>query len=119
MMPEFPITCRAIADYDSPYTGPFSLQKGEMVQVGRHDTEWPGWVWCTDAAGESRWVPEAYLRRDGEAGRMLRDYEATELPVKTGEAVTAWHMESGWLWCTNQAGQSGWVPLDKLQIGGE
>ena len=98
---------RVIADYDSPYTEPYCLKKGETVQVGRRDDEWPGWVWCTNAAGESRWVPEAYL---GSNGLVLRNYESTELEVKAGEVVTAIIEESGWLWCTNQSGQSGWVP---------
>lgn len=104
---------RVIADYDSPYTEPFFLKKGATVQVGCRDDEWPGWVWCTTAAGESRWVPESYL---DENGRVTRDYESTELTVNVGEWVTAVHEESGWLWCTNQSGQQGWVPLKILQL---
>lgn len=107
-----PGTYRVIADYASPYTEPFFLKKGRTVQVGRRDDQWPGWLWCTNAAGESRWVPEAYLSRDG---LVLRDYESTELEVKAGEMVTAVLEESGWLWCTNQAGQSGWVPKENLR----
>lgn len=98
---------RVIADYDSPYTEPFFLKKGEMVQTGRRDDEWPGWVWCRSSAGESRWAPEAYLDSDG---LVVRDYESTELTVKVGDVVTAVLAESGWLWCTNQSGQNGWVP---------
>jgi hypothetical protein len=98
---------RVIADYDSPYAEPFCLKKGEMVQIGRRDDEWAGWVWCRSSAGESRWVPEAYLGRDGQ---VLRDYEATELTVKVGDRVTAVFAESGWLWCSSQSGQQGWVP---------
>jgi uncharacterized protein YgiM (DUF1202 family) len=101
---------RVIAGYESPYTAPFFLKKGETVQIGRRDDEWPGWVWCTNAAGESRWTPESYVRGDGPVGQVVRDYEATELAVKVGEVVTAVLEESGWLWCTNQSGQSGWIP---------
>ena len=96
-----------IADYDSAYTEPFFLKQGEMVQIGRRDDEWPGWVWCTNGAGDSRWVPKAYLRSDG---LVMRDYESTELTVKKGDVLTAVFAESGWLWCTNQSGHSGWVP---------
>jgi uncharacterized protein YgiM (DUF1202 family) len=103
---------RVIADYDSPYTEPFFLKKGEMVQVGRRDDEWVGWVWCRSSAGESRWVPEAYLGRDGQ---VMRDYESTELTVKVGDVVTAVLQESGWLWCANQSGKNGWVPLNVLE----
>lgn len=103
---------QVIADYNSPYTEPFFLKKGETVQIGRRDDEWPGWVWCTNAAGESRWTPDAYLCSDGQVGR---DYEATELAVKKGDVVTAVHEESGWLWCTNQSGRSGWIPAKYLR----
>lgn len=103
---------RVIAGYDSPYTEPFFLKAGEIVQIGRRDEEWPGWVWCTNSTGASRWVPEAYL--DGN-GRVTRDYESTELTVKVGDVVTAVFEESGWLWCINQSDQSGWVPLNILQ----
>lgn len=116
MKPDPPFTCRVIADYDSPYTTPFVLQKGEPVQIGRQDTDWPGWLWCTNAAGESRWVPRAYLAQDGERGTLLRHYEATELAVKTGEILQGSQLESGWAWCTNRAGRSGWVPLNNLQV---
>ena len=109
---DFPAVLRVAADYDSPYTAPFFLKEGEQVQAGRRDDEWVGWVWCTNAAGESRWVPEAYL---DETGRVLRDYESTELAAKAGEMVTAVYEESGWLWCTNQSSRSGWLPKENLQ----
>jgi hypothetical protein len=54
---------RVIADYDSPYTKPFFLKKGKTVQIGRRDDEWPGWVWCRNTAGESRWVPKKTLQQ--------------------------------------------------------
>jgi uncharacterized protein YgiM (DUF1202 family) len=104
---DLPAAFQVVADYESPYTEPFYLKAGEQVQVGRRDDEWVGWVWCTNAGGESRWVPAAYL---GGAGHVLRDYESTELEVTVGEMVTAVHEESGWLWCTNQSGQQGWLP---------
>ena len=115
-MCEFPCFCRVTADYESPYTAPFFLAAGAQVAVGRTDAEWPGWVWCTNAVGESRWVPESYLRCEGAAGWLRRDYDAVELSVRAGEGVTAVSQESGWLWCINQTGQSGWLPQSHLQI---
>ena len=104
---------QVIADYASPYTEPFFLKTGELVQIGRRDDEWLGWVWCSNSAGESRWVPETYLRDDGQ---VVRDYESTELAVKAGEVVTAVLEESGWLWCINQSGQRGWVPQKVVKL---
>ena len=111
---------RVIADYQSPYMEPFFIPKGERLQIGERDSDWPGWVWCTNAEGISRWVPESYIHRDGNKGQAVRDYEATELSVKVGEQLTGEQEESGWVWCTNQAGLSGWVPKNKLiQVGAE
>jgi uncharacterized protein YgiM (DUF1202 family) len=108
-----------IADYRSQYTEPCAFHEGEELAVGEKESEWPGWVWCTNRAGESRWVPEKYVERTGNACVMIRDYEATELSVNVGEvlAITG-EEESEWVWCTNQAGQSGWVPLDNVSVEG-
>ena len=87
------------------------------MTVGQRESEWAGWVWCTNRDGKSRWVPEAYVERTGDTCVMLRDYEATELSVGVGEAlVISGEEESGWIWCTNQAGQRGWVPGDNVRV---
>jgi hypothetical protein len=46
---------------------------------------------------------------------MLRDYDATELSADVGEELAASQEESGWIWCTNRAGRTGWVPLDNVE----
>jgi hypothetical protein len=59
-------------------------------------------------------VPEKYVERRDDSYVMLRDYEATERSVSVGEVLAIGEEESGWIWCTNQAGQSGWVPVDNV-----
>lgn len=110
--------CHVVADYHSPYTEPLAFGVGEELTAGERKSEWDGWVWCTNREGKSRWVPEAYVERKGNTCVMLRDYEATELSVRVGEVLTiTGKEESGWVWCTNQAGQSGWVPGDNVGAG--
>jgi uncharacterized protein YgiM (DUF1202 family) len=105
-----------VAAYESAYTSPLIFSAGEELTMGERESEWEGWVWCTNQKGESRWVPEAYVERRGETCVMLRDYEATEISVSVGEKLTATgEEESGWVWCTNRAGQSGWVPGDNIR----
>ena len=90
------------------------------MAVGEKESEWPGWVWCTNRAGKSRWVPEEYIERTGNSCVMLRDHEAAELSVTVGEVLTiTGEEESDWVWCANQAGQSGWVPLGNVSMEGE
>jgi hypothetical protein len=90
------------------------------LAVGEEESEWPGWVWCTNQAGKSRWVPEAYVERTGDSCVMLRDYAATELSVNVGEVLTIiGEEESQWVWCKSQAGRSGWVPVENLSMESE
>jgi uncharacterized protein YgiM (DUF1202 family) len=109
-------TVKTTADYQPAYPDPLVVKAGEVVMVGREDTEWVGWVWCTNVTGKGGWVPKVYFELVGEGGRgkMLVDYTAAELLVKAGETITLHYEESGWYWATNAAGQSGWVPKTSL-----
>jgi len=106
-----------IAAYESPYIDPCTFSAGEELTIGKRESEWDGWVWCTNQEGKSRWVPEVYVERRGDTCVMLRDYEATELSVSVDEKlVVTGEEESGWVWCTNQTGQSGWVLWDNVRL---
>jgi len=107
--------CRVISEYQSPYSDPLVIKAGEQLAIGEKESEWSGWVWCTNQNGKSRWVPEKYVQRQGDTALALRGYEATELTVSVGEELTLGEQESGWIWCTNQEGQSGWVPADHVR----
>jgi hypothetical protein len=83
-----------------------------MGREGEH----PGWLWCTNREGKSGWVPVAYLERRGETAVARRDYDSEELAVETGDELIVTHEESGWLWCTNRQGASGWVPAEAVAL---
>ena len=89
---------------------------GDVVQLGREDDAWPGWVWCTAENGVASWVPEPYLAREGENGRLLVDYEATELTVSPGDRLALDHEVNGWWWATAVDGAQGWVPAEKIIV---
>lgn len=105
---------RVVTGYRSAYPEPFVVPAGEVLTCGDRESEWPGWIWCTNREGESRWVPEAYLQRQGEQHLALCDYDAAELTVQSGQDLVATEEAGGWHWCTNQEGQSGWVPAEHL-----
>jgi len=107
-------TYRVLKAYQSPYTEPLTLRKGQRLRREPRECEWPGWIWCTTEGGKSRWVPGSWVQKDGEHCLPRRDYTATELSVEEGETVTVLLVESGWAWATNESGQSGWVALDHL-----
>ena len=101
------------------------------MTVGRRDTTWPEYVWCTAADGREGWVPEAFLdvmvdREDTAAEdgsvtvrRTRRDYDARELDVASGDVVLAGEEAGGWFWCEAADGRSGWVPAECLTASDE
>ncbi len=104
-----------ISDYETAYPDPLVATAGEELLIGVKASEWNGWVWCTRADGRSGWVPDTYVRREGNKGVLLFDYDATELSVKADEKLALGKKESGWIWCTNSRGESGWVPEEHVR----
>lgn len=101
---------KVVEDYRSAYPDPLKLSKGDRVEVEARDCEWPGWLWATDTSGRAGWVPVSYLRVTGDAGELLRDYDATELDARDGEQVHILEQEGGWALCRKHNGCVGWLP---------
>lgn len=110
-------TARVTRAWRAVYRLPLVLHPGEVVEIGKVDPQWPGWVWCTTADDQGGWVPEQYLLRteDGNHGIALQAYDARELTVRRGESLVLEAYESGWYWALNQDGDSGWVPETHLE----
>ena len=98
------------------YPDPLTLSAGELVQIIRRDDEWLGWIWCINTDEKGGWAPESWLEIDEAAHTAIakRDYTAIELETQPGEHLVIQQVESGWAWATNEAGQSGWVPLSHI-----
>ena len=109
-------TYRAVKPWQVHYPDPIRGAAGDRLTLGRRDDEFPGWVWAMTADGREGWVPESWLRVEGESGVLLRDYDAAELPLETGDKVSGDLVESGWLWATVAGGRMGWAPLDCLEL---
>jgi len=98
-------TYRVIKAHQSPDPDPLTVRKGERLSFERRETEWPGWIWCTDNSGKGAWVPEKWVEIEGDSCVMKRDYVATELAVDVGEVLTPEFEESGWAWATTVTGE--------------
>ena len=85
------------------------------MHVGKEDDEYRGWVWCTNQKGKGGWVPINYIELTGGTGVARYDYEATELSANRDEVLTVSQEFSGWAWCTNHKGVSGWLPIANLE----
>jgi len=104
-------------------TGPHRPDSGFVLEAGRgarlrferRPTMWAGWVWCPWEGGAGAWVPESWVRIEGDTCVMLRDYTSREVPVDRGDRVISRFTESGWAWVRTEGGDEGWVPLENLE----
>lgn len=99
------------ADYTVVDRSPVCLKVGEIVDLGMEDKVWAGWVWASNQEGRGTYVPVTSLERVGEEqAKVVEEFQAVDLSLKKGEAVTALREVCGWFWCRNAAGAEGWVP---------
>jgi len=107
---------QVVVAYSAPFPDPIRVKAGELVTIDPDKkTAITGWLWCTNRAGKSGWVPHAYLDRKGSTGRMSCDYDAIELTVRVGEILTVHKMESGFYWVSDRRGRRGWVPVSHVE----
>jgi hypothetical protein len=106
---------RAVRSHESSERLPLQVAPGDVVDVGRRDTEWPAFVFVTAAAG-SGWVPSRHLSADRGSAIVVTAYDTTELATEVGEIFDVIRRDdaSGWLWCRSVMGAEGWVPMRTL-----
>jgi hypothetical protein len=114
-----------IIEYQTFYADPIWVNAGETLQVSEKVDYWNDnpdwkWMWCTDQRRKSGWVPRncIKLNADGTTGVAQYNYAATELSATVGEELVVEREESGWFWCTNTQGRSGWIPVDHVTLLG-
>ena len=78
---QLPRRVRVIEPHVTNDPNPIRFRAGDTLGVGHHDQVWKLYVWGTDQAGRSGWVPDTYLEisPDGRTATALRDYDSTEL----------------------------------------
>ncbi|MFH2037061.1 MAG: SH3 domain-containing protein [Candidatus Zixiibacteriota bacterium] len=105
-----------IKSYRAAYPEPFNLKKGDRVKLGKTDPDNPGWIWCTNQNGASRWVPESILDIDSEIGIIKKDYSSIELTVEAGDMLEILEKDSGWCFCQTDLEDKGWIPMANLKF---
>lgn len=77
---------RVIREHRRSYDEGIRFRCGEPVEVGRRDTRWSSWLWCTTASGAGAWVPEQLLNTsDPTRAVVTTDYNSIELTVTAGD----------------------------------
>lgn len=103
-------TFTANSDYEEKDNTPIRLAAGDQIKIGHADHAWPGWVWATDSAGNSGYIPEEILRPLGlDLHQVLEDFDPVVLTIRKGDALESLRQIHGWHWCRNARGSEGWV----------
>ena len=115
-MTELPARVRVVRTHVTSDANPVRFRVGDTLGVGHRDQQWTSYVWCTDAAGRSGWVPDIYIEMTGAHEAVAaRDYDATELTVGRGDELDVLDEVGGWYLCRTANGVSGWVPWDAVE----
>lgn len=109
----------AIRDYVRPYDDPIEVKAGDIVcpvTDGGRKTDILGWTWCVAPDGRGGWTPDSWCEASDTGWRMIRDFSALELTIRTGDRLRLIYSESGFLFCETDAGDRGWVPDGAVAI---
>lgn len=112
---EAPRTYTVLADYEVIDPNPLRLEPGQVVDVIRNDSTWPGWQWVR-LLEQRGWVPEDFLKADnGATARVVKPFDGSDLSARRGTQLTALDKAPGWIYARHPDGQKGWFPLFNLK----
>jgi hypothetical protein len=64
---------RVRLEYKVEYKNPIHVNAGEIVQAGRADHDYSGWIWCRAADSREGWIPiRVAFRKGTHRGRVTR-----------------------------------------------
>jgi hypothetical protein len=106
-------------DYERPYPDPIDVVAGAIVTPvldGSVSTDIIGWTWCVAEDGRTGWVPDSWCEKVDAGWRLMRDFNALELTVRSGQRLQLLYSESGFVMARTEAGEQGWVPDGILNL---
>jgi hypothetical protein len=114
---ERPRKVRVVEAHVTSDPNPIRFREGDTLGIGHHDQVWKDYVWGTDQAGRSGWVPDSYLEVGADAHTAVarRDYDSTELTVGRKQVLEVLDEAGGWFLCRTEQGASGWVPSTSVE----
>lgn len=114
-----------VKNWITDYPNPLILKLGQNAKVDNSITEnnpnWQGWTWCISDKNAG-WTPVQILNITESVSKqysdalVLEDYSAQELNIEIGDTVLGERKLNGWLWCTKDNSNFGWVPLENIEI---
>jgi hypothetical protein len=112
---------RVVVAHRAPDRPAIRVARGETVNLGDRDRDWPQFVWTTisrenAAEGDGGWVPAALFDRDHGPATALSDYDTRELDAATDEMLSLHYELAQWWWAENAQGAQGWIPARALEL---
>ena len=86
-----------------------SFAAGTPVKIGENCTHFIGWCACV-IEGHNTYLPHIFV----ENGKLLRDYNPTELVQDIGDILIVQEIVHSWLLATNESGEKGWIPAESV-----
>lgn len=108
-----------IEPYTSHYPNPIKFAKGDILELGEMDTEYPGWILAISKDGRKGWAPVQYFDRENDSptGVANMDYNAFELSTTMGQKLKVIRELNEWYLLETSEGQLGWVPTKTVNFG--
>jgi uncharacterized protein YgiM (DUF1202 family) len=104
--------------FDGLSDPPLVVNPGDALTVTDEQGSgtWPAFALVVNSSKECGWVPGRYLQRQGREAVALRRYDTTTLNPAANETLTVIEadVESGWLWCRDKRGKTGWFAINRL-----
>jgi hypothetical protein len=108
------------------------LSVGDRVQIKVVSTEkqhWMGRIFCTMPDGRTCWTSHRFFEKiddqagdnffketESSQGTIKHQFNSRELKVELGDSLEGFGTSSKGWWCANTRGESGWVPIDCVDI---
>ena len=85
------------------------FEKGTQVILGEETNQFPHWYVC-EIEGHQTYIADSFVRD----GKLLIDYNPTELVQETGDILEVHEIAYDWLLAENDKGIKGWIPLEAI-----
>jgi hypothetical protein len=106
-----------IKEHISNYPNPIAFEQGETLQLGKHDTEFKGWIRVTTSDENEGWAPIQYIEFGSGSSQGIAQcsYNAHELNTKLSETLSVITELNGWYLVSNEQDDVGWVPVQTVK----
>ena len=110
---------KILKSYKTQYENPIILTIGEIVNLGKEETEekWKGWI-SAESKDNKGWIPLQIIEinLNNKTGKIIEFYSAKELDVEEGDFIEKIKSLNGWTWAKNiRTTEEGWIPDEIIE----